>query len=473
MNNLNIARLNIGSGGGGRSPAAPSEIVQSLRSTTDGEFVTDSVGVLDEPRYTGIPCLAFDGSSTHVVMPTTIPSRDKFVVEASIVLRSDFSFTLCGGGTSTTGLGCMGFESSGAPRFALRIANAAKDNYVQYLTGGLPQFAYLYDNEYHTVRFELVTSTSAVLITIDGITVGSGSLPGAATADAVCTWIGRHNMGAIGQLYNRATMAWIKFYADDVLLRHYNFEESSGLTCYNVVANANHGTISTGDLTTMRAARRNVGTSWNALKGFRLATVGAYDNVQIPALASGASAANGAALTNPGGFVHNGGIYGVKQVDPLFYKGPIVVSGTGTDADGTWEYFCEFEGRGEWHLTGSPSAVLSAQGSSWVIEDTGFYFAIASTAPLPPKTGWGADETGDGLAPILTYDAGFYAADDGTFASKSYADYLAHYEASNGADNLWVKLLSPTVLQADQYNFAKVFTTSETNRNLAYYGGAL
>jgi hypothetical protein len=468
MNNLNIARLNIGSGGGGRSPAAPSEIVQSLRSTTDGEFVADSVGVLDEPRYTGIPCLAFDGASYG------LGSFDPGTADFSMSLCDIVIPTVDAGTTQGVFLNKYG-QVAGSGVF-IRLIGQTLD--AVYYKGDGTGFAVAVFGSYLPYFNTPNTITAGRTGNQLWIEVNGSNRVVSATAVDVPPYRTNNTLiiGARGvsTSFAPAGTRYACIDCQSTIERVlYPFEEGAGNVFYNSIANANHGTISTGDLTTMRAARRNVGTSWNALKGFRLATVGAYDNVQIPALASGASAANGAALTNPGGFVHNGGIYGVKQVDPLFYKGPIVVSGTGTDADGTWEYFCEFEGRGEWHLTGSPSAVLSAQGSSWVIEDTGFYFAIASTAPLPPKTGWGADETGDGLAPILTYDAGFYAADDGTFASKSYADYLAHYEASNGADNLWVKLLSPTVLQADQYNFAKVFTTSETNRNLAYYGGAL
>jgi hypothetical protein len=65
----------------------------------------------------------------------------------------------------------------------------------------------------------------------------------------------------------------------------------------------------------------------------------------------------------------------------------------------------------------------------------------------------------------------FYSADGTTADRKTYADMLAHYTSANGAYNLWLKLVSPSVLRADQYPLDKDWTPSEITRNETFYGG--
>jgi hypothetical protein len=102
----------------------------------------------------------------------------------------------------------------------------------------------------------------------------------------------------------------------------WDFEEQSGTVIYNKVANSDHGTFS-----------GTTGSQWvldtsgkippNTIRqGFRLAS-----GVQIPILNSGASAANGAAITNPAIAGYNFGtctleiddeIAAIRAVDNLF-----------------------------------------------------------------------------------------------------------------------------------------------------------
>jgi hypothetical protein len=76
--------------------------------------------------------------------------------------------------------------------------------------------------------------------------------------------------------------------------------------------------------------------SWNAAEGFYVATPSTAP--YIPALADGLGlAANGLAITNRGGYTHNGGEYTILESDPAVV--PILgVSGTGSASDGDFTY---------------------------------------------------------------------------------------------------------------------------------------
>lgn len=67
-------------------------------------------------------------------------------------------------------------------------------------------------------------------------------------------------------------------------------------------------------------------------------------------------------------------------------------------------------------------------------------------------------------------------SDGTTIEDKTFEHLLIHYYNTNGSNGLWVRKISDTVWDADQYDLSKDFTLTEYNTNTAFYqkgGGAL
>jgi hypothetical protein len=107
------------------------------------------------------------------------------------------------------------------------------------------------------------------------------------------------------------------------------------------------------------------------------------------------------------------------------YRGDIVVSGTGGDADGTYSFINMRGDRGFWQKgSGAEAVSLEYHISGWEILDLdSLLYTITTEALLPPKTGWAG--WGGDPAPVLSYsdDEVALAHDEGVATVSGSALY--------------------------------------------------
>lgn len=151
---------------------------------------------------------------------------------------------------------------------------------------------------WHTYRMERNTSDQYTWY-IDGVAqvASTDSLSGAGFTHN-CTrgfQIGRRNFSP----YADFQLAYIKIVYGGTTQLEYVCEEGAGSIVYDVSGNGNHGTITGGTWTKVDGV-----SSYQAVYGFTKS-----GSVYIPALPDGSADALGNPITNPGGYVHNGGGY--------------------------------------------------------------------------------------------------------------------------------------------------------------------
>jgi hypothetical protein len=408
-------------GGGAAPPSPPAGYLSWLEGgTLDGEVVKDSISTLDSWKYAERPVLAFDGVDEYGWVPlaslsgygTNIPSATSWDISFYFTMDSEAGqiIRLFNGVAGMAS--CLDFWIDDEANFGSTAFLYIGNNYFDF-----PGVSYLDGNTHFCEISAQAGSGKPVTVKMDGETVlsdyGDISMP-AIQAIGLAMYDGMY--------YHMEGKLWdFKLETEAGLQCRYPLEEASGAAFYDVSGNGRHGIFS-GTLGTARAARVDEVPSYNVLHGFRLAS-----GVYIPALLSGASAADGNAITNPAGKVINGAPVKIVPTDPSFYRGDIVVSGTETELDGTWKWVGWYEGASEWGKEDVAGSFISKVGDSWQLGSVDTY-TIFSDTPFPPTTGWSGDP-----APTLTYSP-FFADADGEFLAKSTSEIIA-----NNADTDFVR----------------------------------
>lgn len=276
-----IARAGI-AGVGGLLPVAG--YVQWLKGN-DGETLTDKVAVLSEPSIVDVPCVAFNGVDGFI---DTGVALNYGSADYEITVR----FRTANGATFA---GNMLLGARDANDDGIRIFFISGDIYCSHSQGGGTDVdlsftgTSYWDGNWHTLVMSRASDT--LTVTMDGVSVGTPQSVAGVSIDVTTTAkFARYAYSSTSYMDVDISYAKASGYFE------YNFEETSGTTHYDVSGNGNDGTAS-GGVTHITADGI---PSHNDRYGFRLDT-----GVYIPALLNGSAAADGGAITNPPGMVHN------------------------------------------------------------------------------------------------------------------------------------------------------------------------
>jgi hypothetical protein len=426
----------------------PSGYLQWLKGgTTDGLTLIDAVGTLSAPAITDVPCLALDDASCKTAFTFPAGNFDLTVLVSQTSSQSGGSIfkTIVGGNVDLSG--------GGAP-----VLSFTRDyiGVLEYSYGCGSQFRYSTGASLGTwLLLRMWCNGTTGYLSVNGNTVATHTL-GAKVNDHTELSIGDSAPTGSGRFGNiHISRMRLNTGTGSV---EYHFNESSGLTAYDVSGNGNHGTISATGATWTTASGI---PSYAAQYGFRQSGA-----VQIPALLDGSAAADGNPITNPAGNPCNGSGTKIKQTDFGIVQVYLTTVG------GMIEQTNTLLSKDPVDKEGSPyyaTAYVSGAGYTDIYKIFGVWTMVnaggdtstnPATTTFPPKTGW-TNAGGFMGTPSLAYDSFWIEA--GEFIARSQAEIEAH-NADTDATRSSVK--SPAVL--DILTYADAPTGTDLDQLNAY-----
>jgi hypothetical protein len=140
--------------------------------------------------------------------------------------------------------------------------------------------------------------------------------------------------------------------------------------------------------------------------------------------------------------------------------------------DGTFNtifaYAGELNGTGYYTDANGSGLFYAGVGSGWEIRDIGSVLLATNPSEdlLPPRDGWVTVV----VSASLSYGNFWYDATR-TPLAMDYEAILTHFYNSNGSSGLWVKKISDTVWQVDQYSTCYELWPRDVGQNDGYYEG--
>ncbi len=234
------------------------------------------------------PCGTFDGVGDYVRLTTSLVHPTVFKHKFTIKTTGDGAVYVRG--ASTGGMIIAVGE-------AAWLGGTAKKLNVWFHSGGtLSSTTDVDDGAWHEIEVER-NSSNLVTITIDGV------LDASYTNSVVLSGSFDSDLGGSGVYPGRfldCTLFDYEITENGVSKLYLRFCESSGTTIYDVSGNSNNGTLTTASESAFWVNTQNIKDTL-VLNGYRRS-----GSVNIPALTSGASAADGNALTHGPGVLAPG-----------------------------------------------------------------------------------------------------------------------------------------------------------------------
>ena len=416
--------LGIGVGAGGAVlPADRSELLWWGTGTSDGETIDDRVGTLDAVEVGGVNCLALDGVGDKV----NIPAITGFDGGNPKSMSCDFKVTALPSAATLMGV----YSGATGGRFQLLAETTTRMSVA--VTGGFRKFTVpnLADGAWHTVLVKAPTnSTADIELYLDGNSMSEQSV----SVQTINTAAGEFRLGyAVGsvELFN-GEIANVKVCAGaecDTVIAQYPIQEGSGTVVYDVSDGNNDGTIVPS--TTPSWTTSDDIFSYNLLYGFSKPA-----SVYIPALLDGTLAADGSAITNKGGHVHNGCEVTLTMTDPEILDSiEITIDGATADLD-----YLQMTG-GKPHYQGvlatkTVDVSWSTGDSKWELSTfPGDVLHPTASGYFPPKTGWPLPPTTDSVS--IAYNCWWISSEE--FAARTYADFVARVNGNDKQIDKWGK----------------------------------
>ena len=455
----------FGSGSGVKKPANPNDILQWLTAYDGVTPFVDKKDEVDSPAVTGVNCLEFDGTggvTGSADIDSFATANNPFVMTFDGVVGSNDATThqvLVTLGTDPYAAGALGGllyrQDSGKVR--LRLFDASGTAYQTTTSTVIPlgeRFVVkgIYDGT--TISLEYNGGAEGTPIAMDSLQAPATNAFGMGSS-------------ALGTSYKMQSGGFA-YSASVTGLFNLPIAEGQGLP-YDVSGNGNHATANAATWTTADDIE-----SANLLNGFYVATQ--QTAPYIPALTDGSGlAADGSALTNHGGYVHNGAECSIVQTNALSVTYPHYISVT---IDSAAPVQFAYDGV----LFESPQYV-SPEGTEW-ISKTGSgtweykgQLATLGTNPaisyLPPTTGWvsGANQVDLITYSLYTFGGATLWGDGTSWDEVSYADLLAEPSGTTNGFYKWQSINGVCHLkECFQYDVTDVLTETEYNKNAQYVG---
>ncbi len=319
-----IRAMASAAGGGVKRPASPSDIIQWLTAYDGVTPFVDRKNEVTSPVATDVNCLSFDGNDI-VRGPCDVAAIT--TASAPFIMKADFKYGSTDSATHQQVMGIGGNPfggASAAPAIWVREDSQKITFYFKTSAGAVErlnantaavvgqryQVECIYDGDVISMKIDGLLQTETK--TVGEMFIASNILP---------TW----NVGGSGSA-SYPMQAGAEIYSASYSgVFTAPLAEGSG-NPYDVSGNDNHATTNTATWTTADDI-----PSYNLEKGFRVAVQGTPP--YIPALADGSGAADGNAITNKGGYVHNGAECSIQQTDS-----DMVTGGTSFWGDSTPTY---------------------------------------------------------------------------------------------------------------------------------------